>query len=107
MTLPDLHRLLADCLERCDQKDARITELEAALKAALARVASDERTVLTNREAAAFIGRAAGFLNKNRLEGGAAMIPFYREGVKSIRYQRADLVAFLESKKVRRSVASP
>lgn len=62
----------------------------------------DDR-LLTTKEAARFLGVSAAFLERDRWAG--AEIPFVRVGSRAVRYQLAELEAFVRSR-VRKSTAS-
>ena len=59
--------------------------------------------LLTTKEAAAYLGVSAAFLERDRWAG--AKIPFVRIGSRAVRYQLSELEAFVRSR-VRPSTAS-
>lgn len=52
--------------------------------------------LLTTKQAAAYLGVSASFLEKDRWAG--SRIPFIRVSSRSIRYRREDLESFLKSR---------
>lgn len=61
-----------------------------------------QASLLTTTEAARYIGMSKAFLERDRWAG--ARIPFVRVGSRAVRYRRADLEAYLESR-LRRSTS--
>jgi excisionase family DNA binding protein len=55
-----------------------------------------QSTLLTTKQAAAFLSVSQAFLERDRWAG--AQVPFVRLGTRSIRYRRSDLEAFIESR---------
>lgn len=51
--------------------------------------------LLTTKEAAQFLGMSVAFLERDRIE--KQRIPFKRVGSRSIRYQRSELEAYVNS----------
>jgi len=96
MTAPDLLRQLADCMEQKEQLEAENLQLRADLAAALAKVQTEQKVWFSPRDAAEFIGRDKGFLDKNRIGPAEKRIP-YTKGEKLVRYRREDLERYLES----------
>ena len=54
-----------------------------------------QQRLLSTPEAAEFLGVSAAFLHRDRWAG--ARIPFIKVGSRAVRYQMADLEAFLQS----------
>lgn len=94
MTAPDLLRQLADCMEQKEQLEAEVVRLKADLAAALARVQTEQKVWFSVKDAAEFIGRDKGFLDKNRIGPAEKRIPFTK-GEKLVRYRREDLERYL------------
>lgn len=102
MTSPDLHRLVADVLEREERLLARVAELEAENKQLKARVQGEQKVWFTVREAAAFIGKSKSFLDLDRIKT-VPVIPFIKHSPKCVRYNREDLDRYLKGCKKSRS----
>ena len=94
MTAPDLLRQLADCMEQRERLEAEVVRLKTDLAAALAQVQTEQKVWFSVKEAAGFIGRDKGFLDKNRIGPAEKRIPFTK-GEKLVRYRREDLERYL------------
>lgn len=60
--------------------------------------------ILNTAQAAQYLGVSKAFLERDRWAG--AKVPFIKVGSRAVRYRRADLDAFLNSR-VRRSTSDP
>ena len=109
MTAPDLLRQLADCMEEKDALRVEVEALKAELQAVKMKVPTEEQRWFKNKDAAKFIGMSEAFLNKDRMdrdEVGKAkspIIPFSKQGYKIIVYDRADLEAYIESRRSKKA----
>lgn len=104
LTISQLYRELADAMEEKEGLKTRIAELEAQVMDLSAKVPEEKRW-LNNAEAAKYIGRSVGFLNKDRLDHDdqgqpkSPAIPFRKDGYRSVLYAKEDLEAYLEGRK--------
>ncbi len=103
MTTPQLYRAIADLTEKLEAITEENEALKIKLQEVTAKVPTEEKRWFTNEEAAKFIGRSQGFLNKDRMLSPPT-IPFSKHGHRTVKYDRADLEAYTEarrSKKIR------
>ena len=107
MTVSQLHREVADLVERVERLQTENETLKSELQATKAKVPTEDKEWFSNSEAAKFIGRSEAFLNKDRLdhdEDGKAktpLIPFMKCGHRTVRYQRNDLLAYFAARKIK------
>lgn len=101
MTVSQLHRELADLVERVEQLQAENDMLKAELQAVKMKVPTEEKRWFTNDEAAKFIGRSPAFLNKDRMLA-VPTIPFSKHGHRTVKYDRADLEAYSEARRTKK-----
>ena len=94
MTAPDLLRQLADCMEEKERLEAENAALKSELADTKRQVPTEQKEWFTTAEAAKYIDRSVGYMQKNR-----ETIPFRQDGFRTIRYNRADLDKFIEVKK--------
>lgn len=104
MTVPETLRQLAAALEENDVLKARIAELEEELRITKNKVPAEEKQWLNVKEAASFIGRSETFLHQDRTIKDSngkkiPVIPFRKDGHRSVFYHRSDLQVFIESRK--------
>ena len=98
-------RQLADLVEKIEVLEAENAALKSELQAVKMKVPTEEQRWFKNKDAAKFIGMSEAFLNKDRMdrdEVGKAkspIIPFSKQGYKIIVYDRADLEAYIESRR--------
>lgn len=94
MTAPDLLRQLADCMEEKERLEVENAALKAELADTKRQVPTEQKEWFTTSEAAKYIGRSVGHMQKNR-----EAIPFRQDGFRTIRYSRTDLDKYIEVKK--------
>lgn len=104
MTVPETLRQLASALEENETLKGRVSELEAELQMLKTKVPTEEKQWFTVKEAARFIGRSDTFLHKDRMDRDEKgkklpLIPFRKDGHRSVLYSRSDLQAFVEARK--------
>ena len=56
-----------------------------------------QNKLLTNKEAAPYLGVSVAFLERDRWAG--AQVPFIRVGSRAVRYRISDLETFIESRR--------
>lgn len=104
MTTSQLHRELADLTEKLEALETENAVLKDELQLLKTKVPATEKQWLRTDEAAKLIGRSPTFLHKDRMDHDATggkktpMIPFRKDGHRSVIYSRRDLEAFIEGR---------
>ena len=94
MTTAELHRALADEIERREQLEVMVQRLTAELEAARAQAAAAEpKQWYSSQEAARFLGLSDSFLEKDRIQK-TPRIPFCKDSPRKVSYARTDLETY-------------
>lgn len=101
MTVSQLHREVADMVDKIEALELENAALKSELQATKAKVPTEEKRWFKNDEAAKFIGRSPAFLNKDRMLD-IPTIPFSKHGHRTVKYERADLEAYSETRRTKK-----
>jgi acetolactate synthase small subunit len=102
MTVPQLHREVADLVEKVEVLEAENEALKAELLIVKTQVPTEQKELLTTEEAANYIDHSIAFLNKDRMLA-TPRIPFLKESPRYVRYYRADLNRYNETRRAKKA----
>lgn len=96
MTTPDILIQWANCMKELEATKAENLALRAELEAVKREVPTEQQQFFSTEEAGKFLGKKPSFLRNNR-----HLIPYRKDGHRTVIYNREDLIKYAESNKTK------